>query len=231
MFSKQSGPRMIEPHHMLHLWNRTTLWAHAKTWSFLLKWQRSPCQEITEKKKLLMVISPLCYSPECTGFINTSLDWQLNISHTVSVHLLHTDRAMPSRVQIVLHSTSITQPASNSPTVQSYTSGHYDLTIHLYTHPPPVSVPGWRLTISWAAGSALFWGKKKQSLAIDNGCIYWPKPFNPLLPPLIRPRIHPFQVCSQLQDRGKKILDSPPNQILLFKVHFSFCIDFGNTGS
>lgn len=39
------GPRMITPHHMTHLYNRTTIWAKAKP-----KWQHFPCQEITEKK-------------------------------------------------------------------------------------------------------------------------------------------------------------------------------------
>lgn len=90
------------------------------------------------------------------------------------------------------------------------------MTWHLYTHPPPVSVPGWRLTISWAAGSALFWGKKNRTClrllttgAFTNQSllILW------FLPSF----------------RQEYTLKS--DTFLLFKVHLPFCIDFGNTGS
>lgn len=62
-------PRMINPHHMPRLYNRTTIWSTSK-------------MEMTEMKKLFIIISPLCYSPEHTALIYISVDWQLNIRHS-----------------------------------------------------------------------------------------------------------------------------------------------------
>lgn len=66
---------------------------------FLVKWQHFPRQEINEMKKLLIITSPLCYSPESTALIYASARYH--------IHLFHANGDIPLKVQVLLYSTSI----------------------------------------------------------------------------------------------------------------------------